>query len=255
MKSPDSVFKQEAVTPKQVRNRTVTAFLVFGALILTVWMAFTWINRQPKDEGTPIPLRTALNVNEKVFSTLFDSSKTVKEYAISAAAKKVRVNGLEGMQDNVDVTTWRLQVVRKPGDTLKLSLEEIKALPKRDIVFNFKCIEGWSQVSRWAGVPLKTFMDHYDLKDLQQLKYVGLQTPDKKYYVGIDMASALQSQTLLCYEMNGMPLPVNQGYPLRLIIPVKYGVKHLKRIGTMFFSNEKPDDYWAERGYDYYAGL
>lgn len=254
MKSPDSVFKQEAVTTKKLRNRTITAFSLFAVLFFAGWMAFTWINRQPKDEGTPKPLRTALNVNENVFSTLFDSSKTVKEYAISAAAKKVRVNGLEGMRGNIDVVTWRLQVVRKPGDTLKLTLDDIKSLPKKDIVFNFKCIEGWSQVSRWAGVPLKTFMDHYDLKELQQMKYVGLQTPDKKYYVGIDMPSALQSQTLLCYEMNGMPLPVNQGYPLRLIIPVKYGIKHLKRIGTMFFSNEKPDDYWAERGYDYYAG-
>lgn len=254
MKNPDSLFKQETVTTKQVRNRTITAFFLFGVLIFIVWMAFAWINRQPKDKGTPKPLRTALNINEKVFTTLFDSSKTVKEYAISAAAKKVRVNGLEGMRSNVDLATWRLQVVRKPGDTLKLTLEDIKALPKKDIVFNFKCIEGWSQVSRWAGVPLKTFMDHYDLKELQQMKYVGLQTPDKKYYVGVDMPSALQSQTLLCYEMNGMPLPVNQGYPLRLIIPVKYGVKHLKRIGTMFFSNEKPEDYWAERGYDYYAG-
>ncbi len=86
------------------------------------------------------------------------------------------------------------------------------------------------------------------------MQYVGMQTPDKKYYVGIDMPSALQPQTLLCYEMNGQPLPLNQGYPLRLIIPVKYGIKHLKRIGTLFFSNEKPADYWAERGYDYYAG-
>jgi DMSO/TMAO reductase YedYZ molybdopterin-dependent catalytic subunit len=68
------------------------------------------------------------------------------------------------------------------------------------------------------------------------------------------MPSALHPQTLLCYEMNGNPLPLNQGFPLRLIIPVKYGIEHLKRIGTMSFSNEKPADYWAERGYDYYAG-
>lgn len=86
------------------------------------------------------------------------------------------------------------------------------------------------------------------------MKYVGLQTPDKKYYVGIDMPSALHPQTLLCYEMNSKPLPINQGFPVRLIIPVKYGIKHLKRIGTMFFSNDKPADFWAERGYDYYAG-
>ena len=97
-------------------------------------------------------------------------------------------------------------------------------------------------------------MDHYQLTSQKQLSYIGLKTPDKKYYVGIDMPSALHPQTLLCYEMNGKPLPINQGYPLRLIIPVKYGIKHLKRIGSIYFSNIKPPDFWAEKGYDYYAG-
>jgi DMSO/TMAO reductase YedYZ molybdopterin-dependent catalytic subunit len=69
------------------------------------------------------------------------------------------------------------------------------------------------------------------------------------------MASALHPQTLLCYEMNGTPLPPGHGYPLRLIIPVKYGIKNLKRIGNLSFSNERPPDYWFERGYDYYSGL
>jgi DMSO/TMAO reductase YedYZ molybdopterin-dependent catalytic subunit len=69
------------------------------------------------------------------------------------------------------------------------------------------------------------------------------------------MPSAMHPQTLLCYEMNGQPLPLANGYPLRLIIPVKYGVKHLKRIGSLVFSNERPPDYWAEQGYDYYTGL
>jgi len=55
--------------------------------------------------------------------------------------------------------------------------------------------------------------------------------------------------------MNGQPLPLDQGYPLRLIIPVKYGIKHLKRIGTLFFDNNRPPDYWYERGYDYFSGL
>ena len=66
-----------------------------------------------------------------------------------------------------------------------------------------------------------------------------LQTPDKHYYVGIDMPSALQSQTILCYEMNNQPLPINQGYPLRLIIPVKYGIKHLKTNWNDVFQQSK----------------
>lgn len=253
MKSPDPL-KQESVTEKQVRNRTLVAFALFALLLFGGWKLFMLIKNAPRDAGTPKPLRAALNTNEKVFSKLFDSGRLVPEYPVSAATKNVRVNGNLGLRDSVNATDWRLQVVRKAGDTLQLTLDEIKALPKKDIVFDFKCIEGWSQVTHWAGVPLKTFMDHFQLSAEEKLKYVGLQTPDKKYYVGIDMPSALHPQTLLCYEMNGKPLPLNQGFPLRLIIPVKYGIKHLKRLGTMNFSDEKPADYWAERGYDYYAG-
>ena len=87
------------------------------------------------------------------------------------------------------------------------------------------------------------------------MNYAGMMTPDRGYYVGLDMKSLMHPQTILCYEMNGKELPLDQGYPLRLIIPVKYGIKHLKRIGTISFSNTPPPDYWAEQGYDYYSGL
>ena len=82
-----------------------------------------------------------------------------------------------------------------------------------------------------------------------------MQTPDGEYYVGLDMASAMHSQTLLCSEMDGRPLEPEHGGPLRLVIPVKYGVKNLKRIGKIEFSDSRPKDYWAERGYDWYAGF
>jgi DMSO/TMAO reductase YedYZ molybdopterin-dependent catalytic subunit len=241
-------------TKRQIRFRTLLSFTLFLVLLTMAWMAFNWIKKQPYDEGTPKPLRSALKTNEKIFSSLFDSTKKVKEYPISAAVKNVRVNGDAGMDGEVDMDTWRLSVLRNNGDTLRLTLDDIKKLPKKEIVFDFKCIEGWSQVTHWGGVTFRRFVEAYHLDKEKAMKYIGLQTPDKEYYVGIDMPSALQEQTLLCYEMNGKPLPMNQGYPLRLIIPVKYGIKHLKRIGTLFFSNEKPADYWAERGYDYYAG-
>lgn len=86
------------------------------------------------------------------------------------------------------------------------------------------------------------------------VRYVSLETPDDGYYVGLDMPSALHPQTLLCYEMNGQPLSPAHGAPLRLVIPVKYGIKNIKRIGTIRFTDQRPADYWAERGYDWYAG-
>ncbi|MCW3108409.1 MAG: molybdopterin-dependent oxidoreductase [Segetibacter sp.] len=247
-------FPERTVSDKAVLRISLVAFVLFALLMAAGWATFKWIKRQPQEAGALKPLRKALSFNEKVFSAVFDSNHLVKEYPISQAVKRVRVNGMDGLHDAVNEETWRLKVIRAPGDTLQLTLSDIKQLPKKDLVFDFKCIEGWDQVTHWAGVPLKTFMQHYNLGQQAKMKYVGLQTPDKGYYVGIDMPSALHPQTLLCYEMNGKPLPINQGFPLRLIIPVKYGIKHLKRIGTMFFSNDKPADYWAERGYDYYAG-
>ena len=133
---------------------------------------------------------------------------------------------------------------------------ELTQLPKTEVIFDFKCVEGWSQITHWGGIRFSDFISHYHLESLaKNYKYVGFLSVDKGYYVGIDIASMMQPQTLLCYEMNDAILPMKQGYPLRLIIPVKYGIKHIKQIGTIYFSNTKPKAYWAERGYDYFAGL
>jgi DMSO/TMAO reductase YedYZ molybdopterin-dependent catalytic subunit len=86
-------------------------------------------------------------------------------------------------------------------------------------------------------------------------RYVYLATPEEDYYVGLDMASALHPQTMLCDAMNWQPLTREHGAPLRLYLAVKYGYKSLKRIGVIRFQDQRPGDFWAERGYDWYAGL
>jgi DMSO/TMAO reductase YedYZ molybdopterin-dependent catalytic subunit len=203
-----------------------------------------------------LPFRNIMAANENIFNKILSDKHLAKEYPLSEAVSTPRVNGYLGMGNEFDASQWELIVVRKNGDTLRVSLDQIKKLPKKDLVFNFKCIEGWCQVSHWAGARFSDFISAFGLQDESALKYVGMSTPDKQYYVGIDMPSALHPQTLLCYEMNGKPLPMNQGYPLRLIIPVKYGVKSIKRIGTMLFSDSRPPDYWSDKkGYDYFSGL
>src|SRR5438128_8311767 len=151
-------------------------------------------------------------------------------------------------------------------DDLKLTLADIQALPRVEMVTELKCIEGWSQVVHWAGARLADFIARYppptrssNPPDVRNRPddlpgYVSLETPDGGYYVGLDMESALHPQTLLCYEMNGQPLTLAHGAPLRLVIPVKYGIKNIKRIGTIRFTNQRPADYWAEQGYDWYSG-
>ncbi|MGH9838569.1 MAG: molybdopterin-dependent oxidoreductase [Blastocatellia bacterium] len=146
------------------------------------------------------------------------------------------------------------------GEALLLSFDHIKALPRVEMVTELKCIEGWSEIVHWTGARLADFAGLYQPatrggdapEDL--IGYVSLETPDGGYYVGLDMASALHPQTLLCYEMNGAPLEIAHGAPLRLVIPVKYGIKSIKGIGTISFTDKRPADYWAERGYDWYAG-
>ncbi len=154
-----------------------------------------------------------------------------------------------------------------PGEPdLSLTLEEIKQLPRVEMVTQLKCIEGWSVIVRWAGARLADLIAKYPpmtangsdpdiLRRPDQLvRYVALETPNAEYYVGLDMESALHPQTLLCYEMNGQPLSLEHGAPLRLVIPLKYGIKNIKRIGRITYSDTRPADYWAERGYDWYSG-
>lgn len=249
-----SELPEKKLSNRQLRTRIIAAFAIFITVAIVAFTAWKWLYHQPKEDGGYKPLRKTLEANEKVFKPLVKQNNLVKTYPVSKADKNVRFNGPYGLTSPLD-TNWRLQVVKAPGDTLRLTINQIRILPKKEIVFDFKCIEGWSQITHWGGVRLKDFMDHYDLTGQEKMAYVGMKTPDEKYYVGIDMPSALHEQTLLAYEMNGKPLPMKDGYPLRLIIPVKYGIKHIKRIGTMFFSNQKPPDYWAERGYDYFSGL
>ena len=181
-----------------------------------------------------------------------------------SAARQPRVNGQIGIDPTIAPTTWRLRVTGPQGEgrARLFGLDEIKSLPRVEMTTELKCIEGWSTVVYWAGARLADFAAltglatrsgrREDPEDL--LRYAALETPDREYYVGLDMQSALHPQTLLCYEMDGQPLTPEHGAPLRLVIPVKYGIKNLKQIGTIRFTDVRPADYWAERGYDWYAG-
>jgi hypothetical protein len=136
-----------------------------------------------------------------------------------------------------------------PG--LLLTMDDIKALPRTEMITELKCIEGWSTITHWAGA---RFSDLVEKFRPAAMTYVSLVTPDGGYYVGMDMQSMLHPQTLLCYEMNFAPLTIEHGAPLRLVTPLKYGIKNIKRIGRIEFTSERPKDFWAENGYDWYSG-
>jgi hypothetical protein len=233
-------------------------FALGGAAALAGVVGWRWLVTRGEEEGLSWPLRRVLEFDERLARGLFRPSSLSPEFPRSAA-RMPRVNGSIGLDANLDPARWRLQVIGSAGEhsPQSFTLDQIRTFPRVEMTTELRCIEGWSDVVHWAGARLADLASATGLvtHGARRLGYAALQTPDGQYYVGLDMASALHPQTLLCYEMDGRPLTPEHGAPLRLVIPVKYGIKNLKQIGTIRFTDVRPADYWAERGYDWYAGL
>jgi DMSO/TMAO reductase YedYZ molybdopterin-dependent catalytic subunit len=247
-------------TDKQIKRRTFFSFAAFGLAGIGATLGYKWFRALPEtDNGLSSATRKVLSFNEKINAAFFSNQHLVKTYPKTAAAQDPRVNGDVGVDEEIEEADWELEVVHPfKNDPFYVTIDDIKALPKEEIIFDFKCIEGWTEIVHYGGTKLSNFLEKYQLgtkENTEFFKYMGVETPDGKYYVGLDMKSALHPQTLLCYEMNGSPLPPAHGAPLRLIVPVKYGVKNLKCIGKLFLSDTPPRDYWHELGYDYDAAL
>ena len=142
-----------------------------------------------------------------------------------------------------------------PG--LLLSMADLQKLPKVEFCTEFKCVEGWSNITQWGGYRLRDLIEMYPPEKVngREPRYVYMETPDGNYYGGYDMKAARHPQSLLVTEMGGEPLSQLQGAPLRLHMPIKYGYKQIKRIGLIAYTDQKPDDFWTKLGYDWYAGL
>ncbi|WP_310391700.1 molybdopterin-dependent oxidoreductase [Hymenobacter sp.] len=264
--APRAPLQPEAAVLAEAQRRSRRAFIGLGLAGLAGLGGWGWLLARPDDAGIPRPLRQVLDVNSRLTSAYYRETRLAPEFARSRA-KTPRENGKVGLGTPLDPATWRLRVQGYgAGPVREFTLADIQALPKVEMTTELKCIEGWSTVVSWGGARFSDFLARYPLATrpgraadprnppADLAPYVGMRTPDDAYYVGLDMASALHPQTLLCYEMNGQPLTAGHGAPLRLVTPLKYGIKHLKRIGTIAFADTRPKDYWAELGYDWDAG-
>jgi DMSO/TMAO reductase YedYZ molybdopterin-dependent catalytic subunit len=252
----------------EMRRMSRRSFLWSGLAVAGAYGGFRWLATRRTEDGVPWPLRRALETNEDIARDLSNYSRLAPTFPASRIGD-LRANGDYGLGEDFDPAQWKLQVdgLATEVGSAELTLAQIKALPPVDMITELKCIEGWSTVVRWTGVRLADFIHKYPPatnsgdpadptgKPDDLPGYVGLMTPDGGYYVGLEMPAALHPQTLLCYAMNGRPLTLEHGAPLRLVTPLKYGIKNIKRIGTLTYTNQRPADYWAEQGYDYYAGF
>ncbi len=164
---------------------------------------------------------------------------------------------------------WTLQVdglVEKPA---AFTLAQLRAMPSRTQITRHDCVEGWSTIGKWKGVPLAHVLGL--VRPLPNAKYVvfrcadSMDSPsaghDSRYYESVDMDDAYHVQTVLAYELNDQPLPVNNGAPLRARIERQLGYKHAKYLMRLELV-ERFDDirggsggYWEDNGYEWYAGI
>ncbi|HEY4308783.1 MAG TPA: molybdopterin-dependent oxidoreductase [Pirellulales bacterium] len=251
----NALLSPEAVE-QEIRRLSRRSFTTAAVAALAGASGVGWLATRPVDDGVPWPLRRILEFNEQVAQAAFDARRLAPEFAASEAVEP-RVNGRVGLMSPAAVNDWTVTVTGKVDR--KIPLAAIKQLPSYEMTTEFKCVEGWSRIVSWKGVRVADFLAKYGAPST----YVGLSTPPDavapdgqpdRYVVGLDRPSAMHPQTLLCYEMNGAPLTHGHGAPLRLVSSVKYGYKSIKRISVIEIAEQRPADYWAQRGYDWYAG-
>jgi DMSO/TMAO reductase YedYZ molybdopterin-dependent catalytic subunit len=240
----------------EIRRITRRSFATGAAAALAGGSALAWLATRSTEDGALWPLRRMLEFNERVAESLFSSHRLAPQFPPDQAVN-LRVNGLVGLESPIVASNWTVRVIGKADRQIPLA--DIMRLPSHEMTTELKCVEGWSRVVSWKGVRLADFLDKFGAPT----DFVGLSTPldgedsqgrPDRYYVGFDRASAVHPQTLLCYELNGQPLTAEHGAPLRLISTVKYGYKCIKRVGVIELTDRQPADYWAQRGYDWYAG-
>lgn len=248
-----AIAENDRAVDAELRGATRRGFLTMGVAAAVGAGAWAFLRSRPALDGLPAPFRRTLETNDKLAMAYFRPARLNPTYPASSITRPARVNGGLGLSANNDPAAWRLTIQGVRGGARVLTLDEIKSFPRRTMVTEFRCIEGWSTINQWSGARLSDVVAAFP--PAHPTRYVAMETPDRAYYVGLDMESVLHPQTLLAYELNGAPLTWQHGAPLRLAIPVKYGVKNIKRIGTIRYTDVKPADFWAEQGYDWYLGL
>jgi len=198
-------------------------------------------------------------LNDRVGSLFFSSRRLMREFppeAITATFK----NNRHGDTPALNPATWAMLVGRlvldgnsmsiQPGTSI--NLEAIKRLPKVTQITELRCVEGWSAVAKWGGVRFSAFLKDFDHRPEE--RFIYFYSADR-YFDVLDMDTLHHPQTLLVYEMNDQPLPLDHGGPVRLIAPTKIGYKNVKWITRLAFTTTNVGGFWDHQGYPWYYGL
>jgi DMSO/TMAO reductase YedYZ molybdopterin-dependent catalytic subunit len=207
-------------------------------------------------------LNRALRIDDDVAEALYSENRLVPTYTKSQMTLlKNNYNG--ATPDPSYIPDWQLELTGLASG-LRVSLNIRNLLTRfqmHEQITRLVCVEGWSAVAWWSGLRFDDLLHAYP--PTSQAKWVRVESsvnldpsgnPDP-YFVSLDLPTARHPQTLLATHFNGEPLTVDHGAPLRLLVPVKLGLKNVKAVTKLSFVAEEPRDYWAERGYSRYDGI
>ena len=278
VKKHQSLFEEQPlpvieVAPRVLRYRTRRDFLFFGAgavatlagagfLLPQETLSRLGMRRDMSSATKEWLLNRALRIDDDVSEALYSQNRMVPTYTKSQITPlKNNYNG--ATPDPGYISGWNL-TLDGLASGLGISLD-IRNLTTRfsihEQITRLVCVEGWSAIAWWAGLRFDDLLRAYPptshagwarVESSVNLDASG--NPDP-YFMSLDLATARHSQTLLATHFNGQPLTVDHGAPLRLLVPVKLGLKNVKAITRITYSAEEPKDYWAERGYSRYDGI
>ena len=168
--------------------------------------------------------------------------------------EKFPYNYYDVLEPEIDFANWTLAVtgaVTRPGS---YTLEQIRALPKQTHNTRHVCVEGWDVIGRFGGARLSDFLALAGADP--RARFITVSCADD-YYESLDIETALQPQSLLCYEMYDQPLDRGHGAPLRLNLPTKLGYKQAKYLMSLAVTHVLPErrSYWGDQGYSWYGGI
>ncbi|MFC3079375.1 molybdopterin-binding protein [Phenylobacterium terrae] len=232
-------------------------------------------DRLTQSQGVQRTLAGAEGLTKLVQRGLFPRTALAPEFGPEDISPDFRANGTRNPQDPGYVALrdsgfagYRLVVDGLVERPLALSLPELRALPGRSQITRHDCVEGWSSIGKWTGARLSAVLQAAGLRD--EARFIVFHCADKleptpdesgRYYESIDLEDAFHEQTILAYDMNGAPLPVPHGAPVRLRVERQLGYKHAKyvmrieAVDSLARLGRGKGGYWEDRGYEWYAGI
>ncbi|WP_139826170.1 molybdopterin-dependent oxidoreductase [Derxia lacustris] len=242
-----SLRRNESALPDNARRNLLRGSLSLGGLSLLSGC-------QLVDEASvESALMKVSRFNDRAQAALFGPDRLAPTYPDSMIVRPFPFNAFYGEEAAPDVAAddWRLEVGGKVGDRGRWNLAALRQLPQTAHTTRHICVEGWSAIGNWGGVPLGTFLRRVGA-DLGA-KYVDFRCADG-YHTSLDMPTALHPQTLLVLDQDGAPLPRRNGAPLKLRVPTKLGYKNPKHIVALTVTDAYPGGYWEDQGYNWFGG-